>query len=162
MNAKFRLAKTADIGVLVDLENRSFSSDRISPRALRRLIASPSAAVIVAMHGQALAGYAVVLFRATSRRRGSIRWPPIRCFQAPAVRCSRPANGEAGLRGCTRLRLEVRADNIRAINLYQRMSYSRFGARPGYYADGETALRFEKSLATPDKTAARLAGTAAA
>jgi len=42
------------------------------------------------------------------------------------------------------------------------MAYSRFDARSGYYADGETALRFEKSLATPDKTAARLAGTAAA
>jgi ribosomal-protein-alanine N-acetyltransferase len=162
VNAKFRLARTADIGVLVDLENRSFSSDRLSRQALRRLIASPTAAVIMAVQGQALAGYAVVLFRAgTSVARlyslaADPRFPGT--GHALLATCER----EAGLRGCTRLRLEVRADNIRAINLYERMAYSRFGARPGYYADGETALRFEKSLATPDKTAPRLAGTAAA
>jgi ribosomal protein S18 acetylase RimI-like enzyme len=162
VNAKIRLAKTADIGVLVDLENRSFSSDRISPRALRRLIASPSAAVIVAMQGQTLAGYALVLFRATSStaRLYSLAADPM--FPGTGRALLTACEGEAGLRCCTRLRLEVRADNIRAINLYQRMAYSRFADRPGYYADGETALRFEKSLATPNKSAARLAGTAAA
>ena len=162
MNAKFRLAKTADIGVLVDLENRSFSSDRISPRALRRLIASRSAAVIVAMHGQALAGYAVVLFRATSTAARVYSLAADPKFPGTGRALLEACEGEASLHGCKRMRLEVRADNIRAINLYQRMSYSRFGARPGYYADGETALRFEKTLATPDKTVARLAGTAAA
>ena len=45
------------------------------------------------------------------------------------------------------MRLEVREDNIRAINLYERMSYSRFAAKPGYYADGATALRFAKPVA---------------
>ena len=30
------------------------------------------------------------------------------------------------MRGCTSLRLEVREDNVRAINLYERMTYSRF------------------------------------
>jgi ribosomal protein S18 acetylase RimI-like enzyme len=162
VNAKFRLAKTADIGVLVDLENRSFSSDRISPRALRRLIASPSAAVIAAMQGHTLTGYAVVLFRTNSSaaRLYSLAADPK--FPGTGRALLAACEREAGLRGCTRLTLEVRADNIRAINLYQRMAYSRFGARPGYYADGETALRFEKSLATPDKMATRLAGTAAA
>ena len=69
--------------------------------------------------------------------------------------------GEAAMRGCTPIRLEVREDNVRAINLYERMTYSRFAVSPRYYADGATALRFAKPVA-PQASSARLAGTAAA
>ena len=162
VNAKFRLAAAADIGALVDLENRSFSSDRISARSFRRLIASPSAAVIVAVAGQALAGYAVVLFRAGSSHGAALfagRRPGVRV--ASAASCLQPANGTPRMRGSTSIRLEVREDNVRAINLYERMAYSRFAAMPRYYADGATALRFAKPVA-PQASSARLAGTAAA
>ena len=162
VNAKFRLAAAADIGALVDLENRSFSSDRISRKSFRRLVASPSAAVIIASVGQSLAGYAVVLFRAGSaaaRHLFAGRRSRIPRHRARAARCLR---GEAAIRGCSAVRLEVREDNVRAINLYERMSYSRFAAKPGYYADGATALRFAKPIAPRGTSTARLAGTAAA
>jgi ribosomal protein S18 acetylase RimI-like enzyme len=44
------------------------------------------------------------------------------------------------------MRLEVREDNARAIGLYEKSGYRLFGRKPGYYADGATALRFEKTL----------------
>ena len=66
MQATIRSAKLADLGALIDLENRSFSSDRISRSALRRLIASPSADVLVAACGDAVAGYCVILYRSGS------------------------------------------------------------------------------------------------
>ena len=48
--------------------------------------------------------------------------------------------------GARTLRLEVRADNQRAIALYRSTGYGAIGERPDYYADGMTALRYEKSL----------------
>ena len=38
----------------------------------------------------------------------------------------------------------MRADNARAIALYERSGYRLFGQVPGYYEDGAMALRFEK------------------
>jgi len=161
VNAKFRLAAAADIGALVDLENRSFSSDRISRKSFRRLVASPSAAVFVASVGQSLAGYAVVLFRAGSAaaRIYSLAVDP--AFHGIGRELLAACEGEAAMRGCSAIHLEVREDNVRAINLYERMAYCRFASKPGYYADGATALRFAKPVA-PRASTARLAGTAAA
>jgi [ribosomal protein S18]-alanine N-acetyltransferase len=161
VNAKFRLAGAADVGALVDLENRSFSTDRISRNSFRRLIASPSAAVIIASAGHMLAGYAVVLFRAGSAaaRLYSLAVDP--ACRGIGRQLLGACETEAALRGATSLRLEVREDNIRAINLYERMSYCRFAIKPHYYADGATALRFAKPVATR-ASMARLAGTAAA
>ncbi len=161
MNAKFRLAAAADIGALVDLENRSFSSDRISRKSFRHLIASPSAAVIVASAGRSLGGYAVVLFRAGSAaaRIYSLAVDP--AFRGIGRELLAACEAEAARRGASAIRLAVREDNVRAINLYERMAYSRFAATPDYYADGATALRFTKPIERL-KGVARLAGTAAA
>jgi ribosomal protein S18 acetylase RimI-like enzyme len=52
----------------------------------------------------------------------------------------------ARAQGRSALRLEVRYDNAAAIALYQKLGYREFGRHDGYYADGATALRFEKSL----------------
>jgi ribosomal protein S18 acetylase RimI-like enzyme len=165
MQGKTRAATLADLGALIDLENRSFSYDRISRSSLRRLITSPSAAVIVAAADETVAGYAVVLFRAGSRtaRLYSLAVDP--AFRGLGRELLGAAERRAGARGCRLMRLEVRHDNDRAINLYRRASYRQFGDKPAYYADGATALRFEKELAagsSPDVGFARHAGTAAA
>jgi ribosomal-protein-alanine N-acetyltransferase len=165
MQAKIRSAKPADLGALIDLENRSFSSDRISRSSLRRLIVSPSATVIVAAAGDVAAGYAVILFRAGSRiaRLYSLAVDPE--FRGLGRELLAAAERHARARGCRALRLEVRDDNPRAINLYQRSSYRRFGEKAAYYADGAGALRFEKDLRAASARAAGralLAGTAAA
>jgi ribosomal protein S18 acetylase RimI-like enzyme len=163
MQAKIRSAEPADIGALIDLENRSFSSDRISRSGLRRLIVSPSAEVIVAVSAETVAGYAVLLYRAGSRvaRLYSLAASPE--FRGIGRELLAAAETRAARRCCSWLRLEVRHDNQRAINLYERSGYRRFGEKPGYYADGATALRFEKALGVRSNAAVvRLAGTAAA
>jgi ribosomal protein S18 acetylase RimI-like enzyme len=163
MQAKFRSARSADLGALIDLENRSFSSDRISRPSLRRLIASSSADVLVAAVAQSIAGYAVLLYRAGSRlaRLYSLAVAPE--FRGLGRELLAAAEAAAARRGCSVLRLEVRVDNPRAVNLYRRAAYRSIGEKSGYYSDGATALRFEKQLAVPsDDLRARLAGTAAA
>lgn len=161
MQAKIRSATAADIGALVDLENRSFVADRISRASFRRLVSARSAAVIVAADGSTLGGYAVVLFREGSSmaRLYSLAVDPD--FRGFGRELLAAAETQAKERGCRSMRLEVREDNARAANLYIRSGYRRFGEKPGYYADGATALRFEKDLAAPMEIA-RLTGTTAA
>jgi ribosomal-protein-alanine N-acetyltransferase len=161
MQAKIRSATAADLGALIDLENRSFETDRISRSSFRRLVSSPSAAVIVAAGGSVVAGYAVVLFRTGGRvaRLYSLAVDP--AFRGLGRELLGAAEKEAITRGRRSMRLEVREDNVHAANLYRRASYRRFAEMPGYYADGATALRFEKALA-PQAEIARLTGTAAA
>jgi ribosomal protein S18 acetylase RimI-like enzyme len=161
MQATFRSAMAADIGSLIDIENRSFQTDRLSPESFRRLVASPSAAVTVAIAEGRLAGYSVLLFRAGSKvaRLYSLAVEPD--FRGLGRALLADAERRASARGCRSLRLEVREDNVRAIDLYRRAAYRRFGEKPGYYADGATALRFEKALPALAEIA-RLTGTAAA
>jgi len=161
MQAKIRSATVADIGALIDLENRSFLADRISRSSFRRLVSARSAVVIVAVDRKTLAGYAVVLFREGSgaARLYSLAVDPD--FRGLGRELLAAAESRAAQRGCRSMRLEVRDDNTRALNLYMRMGYRRFGEKPGYYADGATALRFEKGLAASAEIA-RLTGTAAA
>src|SRR5438128_5730389 len=52
---RVRKAERADLDALMALEHRVFASDRLSRRSLRRLLASPSADVLVAQEGDHLA-----------------------------------------------------------------------------------------------------------
>ncbi len=50
-------------------------------------------------------------------------------------------------RDCVSMRLEVRRDNPRSLNLFHRHGYRQFKEVLDYYEDRMTALRFEKRLA---------------
>lgn len=96
----------------------------------------------VAASDDGLLGYALLLRRADSTwwRLYSL----VRAEWAPAGTGRRlllagiDAAREAGAKG---LRLEVRADNARAIRLYRDLGFSLFATLDGYYEDGATALR---------------------
>src|SRR5437763_3210746 len=63
---RVRKAARVDLDALTALERRVFATDRLSRRSLQRLLNSQSAEVIVAYDDGALAGTAIVLFRAGS------------------------------------------------------------------------------------------------
>ena len=148
---RLRAGRPADLGALVDLERRVFGYDQISRASFRRLLASPSAGLIVAEHEHdgAFAGYALVLFR---RRSGIARLYSIAVANAglgigPLLLAA--AEHAARRRRCRVLRLEVHEANAAAIRRYERSGYVRRGRRPAYYTDRADALRFEKQLAGP-------------
>lgn len=143
-----RAAELADIDAIYELECASFASDRLSRRSLRRFVKSPLRPVLVAMAGEALAGYAALSMPSNSRsaRLYSIAVDP---------RVGRRGVGRALMLACERhalarrrqsMRLEVRYDNAPAIALYESLGYRRFGEYDDYYEDGAAALRFEKQL----------------
>jgi ribosomal protein S18 acetylase RimI-like enzyme len=143
-----RRGKPADLDALWDLENSVFATDRMSRRSLRRLLASPSAAAIVAQSDGAIAGVAVVLFRVNSRiaRLYSLAVVPKHTGRGIASALLAAAEKTARSRKCQWLRLEVHEKNHGAIKVYRRAGYYEFGRHHRYYQDRGHALRFEKQL----------------
>ena len=147
MNA-IRRAIAADLDALVSIENRAFSADRISRRSMRRLLASPSAFVLVLEENRAITGYALLLTRKGGRagRLYSIAVDPHHTGRGTGSRLLKAVEDHAGNAGLKRITLEVREDNAAATMLYERSGYRQFGRHENYYADGAAALRFGKTL----------------
>ena len=145
---RIRPAEPGDVDALIKLEHRVFPTDRLSRRSLRRLLDSPSAAVLVAVENAQLAGIAIVLFRARSAvaRLYSIAVAPHVGGRGVAAMLLDAAEEAALARGCRIMRLEVHRANHAAISRYRKSGYREFGRYRAYYEDGADALRFEKRL----------------
>ena len=143
-----RRAVPGDLGALIDLENASFASDRLSARQWRHHLRGTRASILVVVSNDRLCAAAVVFLR-----KGSARARLYSLAVAAALRghgiggvLLDACENDARERGCTHLRLEVRSDNAAAQRLYQRRGYRKFASRPGFYEDGATALCYEKIL----------------
>jgi [ribosomal protein S18]-alanine N-acetyltransferase len=150
-----RKGRLADIDRLVAIENAAFEGDRLSRRSLRAYLTKPNVSLLVAeadVGGFAqVIGYALVAFRKDSKkaRLYSLASDPAYRFGSGRglgrkllAACER----DAAERGADSLVLEVRADNARAIALYETREYTKFATIPDYYEDGASALRYEKRL----------------
>jgi ribosomal-protein-alanine acetyltransferase len=147
--ARIRDAVPGDLDELVEIEDAVFPGDRLTRRNFRHAVASPSIIALVAADDDGVGGYALVETRRGARvaRLSSIAVAPGVAGTGLGGRLVEAAETAAASRGCNRLRLEVRADNLRAIALYERAGYQRTGRTRRYYEDGAAALRLEKSLA---------------
>src|SRR5262245_32445344 len=112
-DVRVRKAERGDIDALIDLEHRVFATDRLSRRSLRQFLQSRSAEVIVAEHGERLAGTAIVLFRPRSllARLYSIAVAPAMGGRGVAAMLLAAAEAAAAARGCRAIRLEVHVTN---------------------------------------------------
>ena len=155
---RIRPARDADLDALIALENRVFTSDRLSARQMRHHLANPRAGVLVATRGGDIVGVAVVFFHASHRiaRLYSIAVAPEVRGTGIGEAMLAAAERHARTRGASAMRLEVRTDNGAAQALYERRGYWRFGIRLGYYEDGRDALRYEKAFA-PARASSRRA-----
>lgn len=148
MPAVIRRADVSDIDHLAAIENRVFPGDRLSRRSLRRHIASDGALMLVAEAQGRPVGYALVLLRrgSATARLYSIAVEPAAAPRGTGRALLAAAERQAALRGAEALRLEVRADNARAVELYERAGYRGTGRRAGYYEDGADALLYRREL----------------
>jgi [ribosomal protein S18]-alanine N-acetyltransferase len=143
-----REARPRDLDAIARLENESFETDRVSRRSLREFLRAPHRPVIAATIDDELAGYVLVSLRKGARA--------LRIYSlAVDARFTRRGVGRALLQACEAyarrhrrpaLTLEVRYDNASALALYESCGFRQFGEHPHYYADGATALRYEKPL----------------
>ncbi|KCZ52363.1 hypothetical protein HY29_18065 [Hyphomonas beringensis] len=145
--AYFRPATPDDIGALTALESSFPPEDRFSARTWRRLL-SGNSAILVSDSGDALTSAAVILFRKSAK--------VARLYSITVAESARGSGLSSALlsecedisrqKGCSHMRLEVRATNSRAIRLYERHGYRVMARAAAYYPDGEDALRMEKPL----------------
>lgn len=158
---EIRPARPEDLRALVALEEATFDYDRLSRRNFQWMQKRANAALLVATPvipaGETppaeteIVGYALVLFhRGTSLARlYSIAVADSARGQRLGARLLEAAEEEAETRGAVYLRLEVRADNATAIQLYVSRGYVPFERVVGYYGQHGDALRFEKRIRFP-------------
>lgn len=145
---QIRPALKTELNELVALEELCFEHDRMSRRSFQRFIEHPQDKLLVAEQDQQLLGYILVLFRRNTRlaRIYSIAVSPHARGLGLGQALVEAAELAAQEQGAVFMRLEVRADNIWAQNLYQRLGYRQFGVYHNYYEDLQVALRYQKRV----------------
>jgi ribosomal-protein-alanine acetyltransferase len=145
---RVREAQPGDLDDLVKLEKAAFRSDRLTRRRFASHVRSTTADLVVARHEKELAGYALVLTRRGSRvaRLYSLAVADAWRGRGLGSHLLAMAQSRAAQNNATAFRLEVRADNSAAVNLYESRGYRLVGREEDYYADGAPALRYEIGL----------------
>lgn len=147
-----RTALPGDIDALLEIENASFRTDRIARAGFRRFLRGRSCRLLVADAGDDhVAGYVLLLTRKGSRRARiySLAIHPAWRGKGMAVLLLGAALSAAREWHMDHVGLEVREDNEAAIRLYAGHGFEESGRRPGYYADGATAVVMSKVLRDP-------------
>jgi ribosomal protein S18 acetylase RimI-like enzyme len=144
----FRLASLNDLDVLVDIENDSFDTDRITRRSFRYLLTRANAATLVEEEKGAVRGYAMVLFNTGTSLARMYSYAVKPEFRGQGIGRALIEACEALVleRDCISMRLEVRPDNASSRHLFERLGYEFFETAPDYYEDHAEALRYEKLL----------------
>lgn len=150
LEISYRPVERADISMLVEMEKSSFTEvDRFSRRKIAYYIRNPHRSIIVDVieaEGEPK-GYAVFLTKSTSR---SVSLHSI-CI-APETRGKGIAKAYLEKRLAylgdryERIVLRVRTSNLKARDLYSSLSFSVDGIEPGYYPDGDNAIRMTRKL----------------
>lgn len=146
---RIRPALPGDLAALVELEQSTFSYDRMSPRQLRRHLANPRALLLLAEATEGVLASALLFQRRNSAtaRLYSLATAAAARGRGLGRRLLAAVETTAAARGVQRIRLEVRRDNAAAVGLYEQAGYRRIAALPAYYDDGADAWRYEKTLA---------------
>ena len=144
-----RDATLDDLDQLVEIENRCFETDRLSRRNFRYMLTKGHAATLVDEREGQVCGYAMVLFSdgTSLARLYSIAVDPDWQGHAIGRVLAEAAEQIAVDEECVSMRLELRPDNVAALQLYHSLGYRQFGYVADYYEDHADAIRLEKSLA---------------
>jgi len=134
------------------LEGALFPHDPWSIEQFWLELAQNTRTYVVAVHDERVVGYA-----------GAFVLPPDSDVQTIGVAPAAQGSGLGGRlleslasaardAGCTHMMLEVRADNVAAITLYERRGFVTISTRPRYYPDGTDALimRCDLRLGAPE------------
>ncbi len=145
-----RTVSQEDLGALLRLENKCFTTDQLSRRSFRHWIQAENCAFIVAEYGDVIVGYSLIIFfkGTTLARLYSIATDPE--YRGKGIARTLMEAGEQISKDAGRvfLRLEVSVDNTAGIALYESMGYQPFGIYRHYYENSNDALRMQKCIRT--------------
>jgi ribosomal-protein-alanine N-acetyltransferase len=147
--SRLRFASLTDVAALKELEDQSFTHDRLSARSLAHAVRSDSQAVLVLETPPAqIAGAAILHYRRRSRRCRLYSLAVRRNFSGRGLgtRLVEACEKEARRRGCAEIHLEVRTDRASTVRFYETRGFRKLGLKPRYYEDGADAFSFYKAL----------------
>lgn len=147
-----RKVQSADLPILLDLENTCFQTDRLSRRSFQRFVRHGSHDLLVAELAQEIVGYVLVLYRAGTSLARLYSIAVLPRFQGRRIASQLiEAAEEAGRQSlCAFMRLEVSVNNVSAFTLYKKLGYRDIGRISGYYEDGSDAIRMERRIHAGD------------
>lgn len=134
------------VAAVAELESALFPDDPWSVEQFWQELAQDTRAYVVATDDEAIACYAGAFIMAPDSDLQTIAVSPTRQGRGLAGRLLTTLIERATGAGCTHMLLEVREDNSRAIDLYERMEFERISERPRYYADGAAAIIMRRRL----------------
>lgn len=136
------------IDALLQIEQLSFVTNHISRRSFRRFIDHSIGDFNVALAGDKVVGYAIVLYRRATElaRLYSLAVHPDWRRQGVGKRLLEQAECDANARHCLMMRLEVKTDNTAGIQFYHQAGYADLEIRSEFYADESDALVLQKLL----------------
>lgn len=148
-----RLAKKEDIDELLEIENRCFTSDKLSRRSFKHFIKTGPHELWVLTQNEEIVGYSLVLYRTGTSlaRLYSIVLVPESRGKGYAAMFLKHSEQQAADRHCVYMRLEVDKQNHAAIKLYQSFGYKTIGELQAYYEDGGDAFKMEKRIISSAK-----------
>jgi len=151
--AQIRPASAADLDALVGIEDSFPEEDRFPKRTWKRLLGGHTIAHVAVLDGTVV-GAAVLLLRRGSRVARLYTLSVVPELRGKGIARLLLAAGEtaATQKGCLCMRLEARESNHNAILLYERSGYRVIARVPGYYPNGETAVRMEKPLGSSESS----------
>lgn len=147
-NILIRQARLEDLDELVDLEQSSFETDKLSRRSFRHWLIADHCALLIAEVEEAVAGYVLIIYHPGTRlaRVYSLAVSPQLRGSGIAKLLMTAGEQAANDDGRLYLRLEVSVDNTPAISLYESLGYQLFGIYRDYYEDHKDALRYQKRI----------------
>lgn len=154
LTSQIRDVEITDLDALVELEECSFTSDRLSRRSFQRWIKGESGRVFrVIIEKDVLIGYGLVLLHRGTHlaRLYSIVLHSSTRGKGWGKRLLTDLETHAVDSGRFFMRLEVEKNNLTALNLYKGMGYRIFAEIPHYYEDNSDALRMQKKIRFPEQ-----------
>jgi ribosomal-protein-alanine N-acetyltransferase len=134
-----------DLDSVQAIERASFSTPWKRDHFLHEITA-PHSYPFVAVCGETIAGYVCLTVLFEEAQILDIAVAPGMRGRGIAGALMQFGAGLAQEKGADVLLLEVRSTNHAAISLYERLGFSRYGVRAGYYDGIDDALLMEKNL----------------
>jgi ribosomal protein S18 acetylase RimI-like enzyme len=146
----FRRARVSDAEDIIQIENASFTSDRMSKRSFIGFVKSRSANLIVMLVDQQIIGYGLVLYKKGSSLARLYSIAVSKKFSGKGLgkKLLMQLEKNAIQHNAGYMRLEVSATNSKAIGLYLDCGYYEFNVKKDYYEDHGDAICCEKKLVT--------------
>ena len=144
-SVNIRTATHADLENIVEVENACFDYDRFSRRQLNYLIAHAQGVCYVAECKGRIVGYISLLYRAGSSciRIYSVAVHPDFRGRHLGKKFVDKAKDYAFHNGFHQISLEVKTDNLVAIDLYKKRGFNVISILENYYADLSDAFRMK-------------------